>query len=75
LGLEEGSYDILGVSVPSIQIPVRPGRNITTIIEVAARNQLLKEMGYHSAKEFNRKLEEQLSRADRFPPYEEKRPE
>ena len=75
LGLDEDSYEILGVPVPSIKVPVRPGRNITTIIEVAARNQLLKGMGYYPAQEFNKKLLEQLSKADRFPPYEEKKPE
>jgi HPr kinase/phosphorylase len=75
LGLDEESYDILGIALPSIKVPVRPGRNITTIIEVAARNQLLKEMGYFPAQEFNKRLLEQLSKADRFPPYEERRPE
>ncbi|MEE9550503.1 MAG: HPr(Ser) kinase/phosphatase [Candidatus Binatia bacterium] len=75
LGLDEESYDILGIPVPSIQIPVRPGRNITTIIEVAARNQLLKEMGYFPAHEFDQKVSEQLLSADRFPPHEDMRPE
>ncbi|MFQ5893949.1 MAG: HPr(Ser) kinase/phosphatase [Nitrospinota bacterium] len=75
LGLDEESYDILGIPVPSIQIPVRPGRNITTIIEVAARNQSLKKMGYYPAQDFNQMLSEQLAKADRFPPYEEMRPE
>lgn len=75
LGLDEEEYEILGIPVPSIRIPVRPGRNITTIVEVAARNQVLKEMGYYPAHEFNKKLLEQLSKADRFPPYEERRPE
>jgi HPr kinase/phosphorylase len=75
LGLDEEHYDILGIPIPSIKIPVRPGRNITTIVEVAARNQLLKEMGYYPAQEFNKQLLEQLSKADRFPPYEERRPE
>ena len=39
-----------------------PGRNITSIIEVAARNQLLKIRGHHSAKEFREKLDEELAR-------------
>jgi HPr kinase/phosphorylase len=75
LGLDEESYDILGMPVPSIRIPVRPGRNITTIIEVAARTQLLKEMGYFPAYEFDRKVSEKLLSADRFPPHEDMRPE
>ena len=56
LGVDDQTYAILGVDLPFICIPVRPGRNITSIIEVAARNFLLKGMGYHSAKEFQEKL-------------------
>ncbi|NVN98739.1 MAG: HPr kinase/phosphorylase [Geobacteraceae bacterium] len=56
LGIDDQIYTILGVELPHICIPVRPGRNITSIIEVAARNFLLKGMGYHSAKEFQEKL-------------------
>ncbi len=61
LGVDDQVYAILGVDLPYICIPVRPGRNLTSIIEVAARNFLLKGMGYHSAKEFQEKL---LSRLD-----------
>lgn len=57
LGIEEKRYTILDVSLPFIQIPVRPGRNITTIIEVAARNLLLKLGGHHSAREFQERLD------------------
>jgi HPr kinase/phosphorylase len=56
LGFEEEKYTILDVELPMLRIPVTPGRNLTTIIEVAARNHLLKMMGYHSALEFERKL-------------------
>ncbi len=56
LGFEEEKYTILGVSLPMLRIPVTPARNLTTIIEVAARNHLLKKMGYHSALEFEKKL-------------------
>jgi HPr kinase/phosphorylase len=56
LGIDDKTYTILGVDLPHIRIPVRPGRNLTSIIEVAARNFLLKGMGYHSAKEFHEKL-------------------
>ena len=55
-GLDEEVFTILGVDLPHIKIPVRPGRNLTSIVEVAARNFLLKGMGYHSAKEFQEKL-------------------
>lgn len=61
LGLEEQKYGILGLEIPLMKIPVRPGRNITTIVEVAARNQLLKEMGYHSAMEFQDRLEKRMA--------------
>ena len=57
LGFEEGQYEILGVKLPFLKIPVSPGRSIATIVEVAARNQLLKIMGYHSAIEFNKDLD------------------
>lgn len=56
LGIDDRVYNILGVDLPHICIPVRPGRNLTSIIEVAARNFLLKGMGYHSAREFHEKL-------------------
>lgn len=61
LGLEEESYRVLGLEIPLLKIPVRPGRNITSIVEVAARNQLLKEMGYHSAQEFQDRLEKRMA--------------
>ncbi len=60
LGLEERRHTILDVSVPLIQIPVRPGRNISAIIEVAARNHLLKLGGHHSAREFQEKLSAEI---------------
>ncbi len=56
LGFEEEKYSILGVELPMLRIPVTPGRNLTTIIEVAARNHLLKIMGYDSALEFEKRL-------------------
>ncbi|MFA4973717.1 MAG: HPr(Ser) kinase/phosphatase [bacterium] len=60
LGLEEHRYTILDVRVPLIQIPVRPGRNLSAIIEVAARNHLLKLGGYHSAKAFQERLSAEI---------------
>jgi HPr kinase/phosphorylase len=56
LGMEEQTMEILGVSVPKLEIPVKPGRNIPTIIETAAMNERLKKMGYHAAKEFNENI-------------------
>jgi HPr kinase/phosphorylase len=56
LGIDDRRETILGVDIPHICIPVRPGRNLGSIIEVAARNFLLKGMGYHSARDFQERL-------------------
>ncbi len=56
LGVEEQHFNIVGVDIPLAVVPVRPGRNLTTLIEVAARNHLLKLQGHHSAREFADKL-------------------
>ena len=53
IGMEDMHKEILGVDIPMLEIPVRPGRNIATIIEAAALNERLKKMGYHAAREFN----------------------
>jgi len=70
IGTEEKTMDILGVKVPQLDIPVKPGRNIPIIVETAAMNERLKKMGYHSAKEFNqnilRWLESESARAVYF---------
>ena len=66
LGLEEKTYELLGVELPLQTIPIRQGRNITTVVEVAARNQLLKEMGYHSAVEFEERLEQRMAETARI---------
>ena len=56
IGAEEATMDILGVHVPCVTVPIKPGRNIPVIIETAARNERLKKMGYYSAREFNRNV-------------------
>jgi HPr kinase/phosphorylase len=56
LGSDEQYMEILGVSVPKLEIPVKPGRNIPIILEVAAMNERLKKMGYNSSKEFNHNI-------------------
>jgi HPr kinase/phosphorylase len=56
LGVDDRKITILGVDLPHIIIPVRPGRNLGSIVEVAARNFLLKGMGYHSARDFQERL-------------------
>jgi HPr kinase/phosphorylase len=62
LGLDETVYSILDTSCPFIRMPVAPGRNIANLVEIAARNHVLKLQGTHSARAFARKLEEQLER-------------
>ena len=51
LGLEERFTTILAVSIPELVVPVRPGRDMATILEVAARNELLKNADHHAARE------------------------
>ena len=60
LGLDEESFDILGVGVPLIRIGVAPGRSVAILVEVAARNQLLRARGHHAARELVARLEQQL---------------
>ncbi|MBE6547090.1 MAG: HPr(Ser) kinase/phosphatase [Ruminococcaceae bacterium] len=58
-GLDEEHVNILGIDIPSITIPVHPGRNLAVVLEVAAINNRQKKMGYNTAEEFNRRLMEQ----------------
>ena len=60
LGLDEEKTDILGIKVPSIVLPVCPGRNLSVVIEVAAMNNRQKRMGYNTAEEFNKRLMESM---------------
>ena len=60
LGLSDEYITILGVKVPHQIMPVRPGRNLAIIIEVAARNLSLKRMGYSAAHELDRRLNEMI---------------
>lgn len=56
LGLEENYTDILGIKVPLLTIPVRPGRNLAIIVELAAMNNRQRSMGYNSAKVLNERI-------------------
>ncbi|MCQ2981610.1 MAG: HPr(Ser) kinase/phosphatase [Treponemataceae bacterium] len=53
LGTDQKTMEMLGVNIPLLEIPVKPGRNVPIIIETAAMNERLKSMGYHSARDFN----------------------
>ncbi|TAN61994.1 HPr(Ser) kinase/phosphatase [bacterium] len=57
LGFEESVYEILGVELPYSKVPVSPGRSMATIVEVAARNQILKIMGHHPARALKNQLD------------------
>ncbi|HSN85269.1 MAG TPA: HPr(Ser) kinase/phosphatase [Thermoanaerobaculia bacterium] len=62
LGLDETLFEILETPCPYIRMPVAMGRNVSILVEIAARNHVLKLQGHHSAREFARKLEAQLER-------------
>ncbi len=60
LGLENHETEILGISVPSLTVPVRPGRNLAVIVEVAAMNNRQKKMGFNAAEELSERLTKQM---------------
>jgi HPr kinase/phosphorylase len=62
LGLDDNFYEILGLRIPLIKMPVAPGRNIAILVEVAARNQLLRARGHHAARLLVDRLDDQLRR-------------
>ncbi len=63
LGLDDLTHDLLGLHVPFIRMPVAPGRNLATLIEVAARNQLLRARGINAARDLVARLDETLRAA------------
>ncbi len=56
MGLETEFTDIMGIKIPTTTIPVKPGRNLAVVIEIAAMNNRQKKMGYNTAEEFNKRL-------------------
>ena len=60
LGLDTATTEILGVSIPLVTMPVAPGRNLAMLVEVAARNQLLRSGGRHAAQLLAERLERRL---------------
>lgn len=60
VGMDRQTYTVLGMEVPHVVIPVRPGRDLARLIEVAALDQKLKRMGHHAAREFNERLIERM---------------
>ncbi len=64
MGMENEYTDILGIKVPILTIPVKPGRNLAIIIEVAAMNSRQKKMGYNAAQELLASLGMEVSTDD-----------
>jgi HPr kinase/phosphorylase len=60
VGLDEDCIEMLGIKVPKLVIPVRPGRNLAMIVEVAARNTRQKKLGYNAAVELNNKIKDKI---------------
>lgn len=69
LGIEDKFTRILGVEIPVVTIPVSPGKNITVISEVIAMNHMLKVYGQEPAKEFSKRLSEEISRKKKVSDY------
>ncbi|MDH4065894.1 MAG: HPr kinase/phosphorylase, partial [Acidobacteriota bacterium] len=62
LGLDEQHIELLGLRLPLVRMPIAPGRNLATLVEVAARNQLLRARGIHAAGRLAAKLDASLLR-------------
>jgi HPr kinase/phosphorylase len=62
LGLDGESYEILERERPLLRLPVASGRNLALLIEIAARNELLKSQGYDAAKDFARRVDEEIAK-------------
>jgi HPr kinase/phosphorylase len=62
LGISGETFELLGVSKPYVRLPVASGRNLALLVEIAARNHLMKLQGYDSAREFTRRIDEQIAR-------------
>jgi HPr kinase/phosphorylase len=60
LGLDDDFFEILGLRVPLLRMPVAPGRNIAILVEVSARNQLLRQRGHHAARALADRLDASL---------------
>ena len=75
LGIDDDFYELLGLRVPLIRMPVAPGRSVAILVEVAARNQLLKSRGHHAARALADRLEESLRGSAAGAPAAEENPD
>lgn len=69
VGLEEKLSEIVGVRIPSVTIPVIPGKNLALVLEVIAKNHILKVFGYHPAKVFNDELMKTMKKSPAIDPF------
>ncbi|HEY3234436.1 MAG TPA: HPr(Ser) kinase/phosphatase [Polyangiaceae bacterium] len=67
IGLEDHHRKILGVPIREVCLPVRPGRNMSAIIEIAARSELLRQAGHHPARDFVNRIEQRARSEDAEP--------
>jgi len=63
VGLDDRTSEILGVQVPWLLLPIRPGRNVAVVLEVASRNLMLKQQGYSAARELEKRMMARMDRA------------
>ena len=70
LGIDDEYYETLGIRVPMVRMPVAPGRNVAILVEVAARNQLLRSRGHHAARRLVERVNRQLDPTVRKPEHE-----
>ncbi len=64
IGLEDRRFEVLGVPIREVRLPIQPGRNMSSIIEIAARNELLRRAGHHPAKDLVDRIERGMRDAD-----------
>lgn len=62
LGVAGETYELLGVAKPYVRLPVASGRNLALLVEIAARNHLMKLQGVDSARDFTRRIDEQIAK-------------
>jgi HPr kinase/phosphorylase len=67
IGLDDRFREVLGVPIREVCLPVRPGRDMSSIIEIAARNELLRQAGHHPAREFVDRIDQRLVKGEERP--------
>jgi len=67
LGLDAATYDVVGLPIPLVRMPVAPGRNVAILVEVAARNQLLRARGRNAARALVDRADRRLRRGETHP--------